>query len=89
MSARRRGLVRRGPSWWQWDGSRYVRVFAGSRVFWLCALDSMTIGTARESAFFQPFEDGSIDAPEWIPAGAMWGNEFGGVGSVMRLRGGV
>lgn len=83
------GLVRRGGYLCECDDGRWVRVFGPARDYWRRALASMAIGTARESAFFQPFEDGLIDAPEWIPAGGMWGDEGGAVGALMRLRGGV
>lgn len=86
-AARLRGLVRRGSGLSQWNGARYVRVFAGAREFWRGAVAGVAIGTARESVFFQPFGDGPIDAPEWIPAGAMFGIGAGGIGQRMRLRG--
>ena len=81
------GLVRRGGYLCECDNGRWVRVFGPARDYWRWALVSMAIGTARELVFFQSFGDGPIDAPEWIPAGAVFGIGAGGIGQRMLLRG--
>lgn len=54
------------------SAGKMKRHFVKARLFWVEeALPALAIGTAREPAWFSGFADGPIDAPEYMPAGAV------------------
>lgn len=70
MSARRRGLVRRGGALCVWDGERYVRVFSARRALHEAAI------AGNVELLRKPFFDdqsGGMDAPDLLPGGGMRG----------------
>lgn len=64
------------------------RPFVKARAFWVGeVVPGMAIGTGLEPVFFSNFEDGPIDAPEYMPGGAMRSNDQGVVGPRISVRG--
>lgn len=67
-AARRRGVVMRGGAACQWDGERYVRLFAARRGLHGAVIES-AVRTMGEPLFGEPVS--GMDAPDLLPAGAM------------------
>lgn len=64
------------------------RPFVKARAFWGGeVVPGMAIGTGREQVYFTDFSDGPLDAPEYMPGGAMRSNGKGVVGPSISERG--